>query len=180
MPAFGCVPVEFLYYTISHRLILRVARTHAEPSRAAKEEKAKLSLDGGDEWRRAIVAPLISCRNPYLKRLPQLHCWAVLCSVQRFLYLFVALDIYVPCFIYLAGAFSLDCEASRCSAVLPGFLRKYFSTVQIGGTWAFCICCDVSRSVFTSFRLFCFVYFSRHTALISGAPYADLCFKKWR
>jgi len=52
-------------HTVGERLILLVVA-------AAKEEKqkAKLFLNGGGEWRGAIVAPLISCRTPYLKRLP--------------------------------------------------------------------------------------------------------------
>jgi hypothetical protein len=93
---------RILYYshTVGERLILAVVV-------AAKEEKqkAKLFLNGGGEWRGAIVAPLISCRNPYLKRLPAPLLSRSPLSVMRFLSFCVRAGYlrrrYVPCTLLL-------------------------------------------------------------------------------
>lgn len=156
-------------------------RTHAcrEPSRAAKEEKAKLL----SWWRRRVEES--HCGSTYflsqsiseeITATPLLSCSLLRAALPIFLWRY----IYVPCFIYLAGAFSLDCAASRCSAVLPGYLRKYFSTVQIGGTWAFCMLWCVALCFYIiPVILFCLL-FASHSADIWSAVCADLCFKKWR
>jgi hypothetical protein len=51
-------------HTVSERLI------SPQKKKSRKQNSLSHNGGGGGEWRGAIVAPLISCRNPYLKRLP--------------------------------------------------------------------------------------------------------------
>lgn len=150
MPAFGCVPVEFLYYTISHRLILRVARTHAESLAAPQKKKKQNSLlmaatSGGEPLWLHLFLVAIHIWRDYRNSIVEL--FSAPCSAS---YLFVAL--YVPCFIYLAGW---------------GFLARLWSiTVQRRAAWIFAqilFHCTNRRHVSILYVVMCRALFLHHS-----------------
>jgi hypothetical protein len=112
------------------------SHTHSRKRRKAESKTLSLYLCGsGGEWRGAIVAPLISCRNPYLKRLPApiVELFSAPCAS----YLFVcALDIcgamcraHFYLFELLLLGF-LDCEASRPPYIFAQILPNRGGTCE--------------------------------------------------